>query len=488
MAAPCGSQDTCKTPVFVAPIPVLKTEEIRLSKSVFSQEDKVKGIYSHYFSSYTDAAFNSNIGLSLQEVCYVIDKYSAETSVTPLAFMMALHFAWKYPEGHYGGVIWKMCRQQYAFKVWKAVNVIEAFMNEIKMENRLKSAICIDGPAAYCTLHTDSSDFMVHRPQNKEDQKEILHVQEKKVCHAICHSRICQHWRLTLGVIWEGLVEKLHFFERVGADGAYLCRRDPMYKCPHRKPRGGQLTPGQVQQNAAFGNYRSIVENIFARTKQFACMRDWRHKRSQHPIIARFVFQLVQVKQKFRPIRKLGISPEEHAELTVTSWRDAEREGVPAIMPESKSKRKPDRRGRVRRRKRKLPSRPEHERKRAILESLPSALQRDATTEANESDDADEEALQLNDDVSESAHGLLEDTDSGSSGDEQKNSGHETGAETDYGVEDRVVNRRGRNHRVAKMGALLGMRAACLNGEKMDRLMRRARRREKSQGINIIAE
>ncbi|GAB5357054.1 hypothetical protein AAMO2058_000341200 [Amorphochlora amoebiformis] len=270
-----------------------------------------------------------------------------------------------------------------------------------------------------------------------------------------------------------------------------------MYKCPHRKPRGGQLTPGQVQQNAAFGNYRSIVENIFARTKQFACMRDWRHKRSQHPIIARFVFQLVQVKQKFRPIRKLGISPEEHAELTVTSWRDAEREGVPAIMPESKSKRKPDRRGRVRLRKRKLPSRPEHERKRASVakptygvssQSLPSALQRDATTEANESDDADEEALQLNDDVSESAHGLLEDTDSGSSGDEQKNSGHETGAETDYGVEDRVVNRRGRNPRVAKMGALLGMRAACLNGEKMDRLMRRARRREKSQGINIIAE
>ncbi|GAB5370684.1 hypothetical protein AAMO2058_001514400 [Amorphochlora amoebiformis] len=37
-------------------------------------------------------------------------------------------------------------------------------------------------------------------------------------------------------------------------------------------------------------------------------------------------------------------------------------------------------------------------------DSLPSALQRDATTEANESDDADEEALQLNDDVSESVH------------------------------------------------------------------------------------
>jgi len=47
-------------------------------------------------------------------------------------------------------------------------------MDEIKMENRLKSALCIDGPAAYCNLHTDSSDFMVNRPKMKTSKSMLL--------------------------------------------------------------------------------------------------------------------------------------------------------------------------------------------------------------------------------------------------------------------------------------------------------------------------
>uniref|UniRef100_A0A7S0CVG0 Uncharacterized protein n=2 Tax=Amorphochlora amoebiformis TaxID=1561963 RepID=A0A7S0CVG0_9EUKA len=116
-------------------------------------DEKIKGIYTHYFNRYNKASFNSNLGISLEECCYAVDKYcGAKTGVSPLDFLMALHFAWKYPEGHYGGVIWKICKQTYSEKVWKAICIIEAFMDEIKMENRLKSAIWIDGPAAVFTL------------------------------------------------------------------------------------------------------------------------------------------------------------------------------------------------------------------------------------------------------------------------------------------------------------------------------------------------
>ncbi|GAB5361266.1 hypothetical protein AAMO2058_000698600 [Amorphochlora amoebiformis] len=316
-------------------------------------------MYSHYFSRYNGASFNSNLGLSLQEFCYVVDTYCSKSTVSPLEFMMALHFAWKYPEGNYGAVIWNMCRQTYAFKVWKAINTMEAFMDEIKMENRLKSAIFIDGPAAYCSLHTDSSDFMINRPKDKTQQKKHWTFKRRKfamryaIAVAANTGDLC--WLSSgypAGSIsdlninrGEGLVERLQFFERVGADGAYLCRRDPMYKCPHRKPRGGQLTDRQVHENDAFGNCRSIVENVFARTKQFACMTKWRHKRDQHPIMARFVFQLIQVKQKFRPIRRLGVSSQDYSELAAATWQDAEHEGVPVpVVPESKkAKRRPER-------------------------------------------------------------------------------------------------------------------------------------------------
>mmetsp|Transcript_4684 Transcript_4684/g.7140 ORF Transcript_4684/g.7140 Transcript_4684/m.7140 type:complete len:84 (+) Transcript_4684:405-656(+) len=68
-------------------------------------------------------------------------------------------------------------------------------------------------------------------------------------------------------------------------------------------------------------------------------MRQWRHSRDQHPIIARFVFQLIQVKQRFRPIRRIGLTPKEQADLAAATWREAEREGVPVIAPENKSRR-----------------------------------------------------------------------------------------------------------------------------------------------------
>jgi len=442
---------------------------------------KNQRIYSHYFNRFNESAFNSNLGLSLQECCYAVDKYCGQrTGVSCLDFLMALHFAWKYPEGHYGGTIWKMCRQKHSEKVWRTLSIVEAFMDEIKFENRLKSAIFMDGPDAYCSMHTDSSDFMINRPSDSAEAKKHYTYKRRKFAMRYAIAVAAN----TGDVCWlssghpagsisdlninrrEGLVEGLQFFERVGADGAYLCRRDPMYKCPHRKPRGGELTEQQIRENDAFGNYRSIVENVFARVKQFACMTRWRHNRERHSIVARFVFQLIQIKQKFRPIRRLGLSKKEHEELAAANWRAAELHGVPAIVPEAK-------RTRRRPRERKNQPRLGRRRKAARIARMPRG---EIKIGSGSGDDADEADASCNSYI-QPGDPLSSDTDSGSSGREIAN---DTAVETDYGIsEDRIKATRGRAPRMAKVGALLGMRAASLHGEKVDRLMRRKARRNR---------
>ncbi|GAB5365851.1 hypothetical protein AAMO2058_001093900 [Amorphochlora amoebiformis] len=225
-----------------------------------------------------------------------------KSTVTSLELLLALPFAWKYPEGHRphsGGVTWKMCRQTYAVKMWRSINLLEAFMDEIKMENRLKSALCIDGPAA-----TAASTRALQEHKEGKSQRE--------------------------------------------------CKR-------RRRTHRVAIPPSSSPPSPSLPSPSSS-----------------------------------------------------------------------ASQPES------------------------------------SAIQDEVESESGA--DADD---------SESVH--VEDTDSGSSSDDGKDQAHdETGGETDYGVEDRIINRRGRAPRVSKMGAVLGMRAACLQGEKMDRLvMRRARRRQK---------
>lgn len=97
-------------------------------------------------------------------------------------------------------------------------------------------------------------------------------------------------------------VEELHlmedtveFFEKIGADGVYKCRHDPIYKVPHRKPNNGVLTEQQKDENNSFSADRVVVENVFSRLKQWGCMRNWRHAYDKQVIAAQFVFQLVQV-------------------------------------------------------------------------------------------------------------------------------------------------------------------------------------------------
>ena len=116
----------------------------------------------------------------------------------------------------------------------------------------------------------------------------------------------------------------------MGADGIYKCRTEPVYVTPHRKPRGGELSAEQKAENDTFGGHRSIVENVFSRVKQFRSMREWRHTCAQHEIMIRFVFQVVQVKNVFRPVRA-GDRWDEPG--TAASWVEARQKGTAPVVP-----------------------------------------------------------------------------------------------------------------------------------------------------------
>ena len=308
-----------------------------------SRRQAWKDLYAKYFHRYSDSSFNSNLGLSLEEVCYVDAKYAPRCNLTKLDIMIGLHFAWRYPKQEEGAAIFKMSRPTYADRCWKAPIMIGVHGDEIKISNRHKDAVLIEGPEEYVTMMTDSSDFLVSKPgRSRVEQKRHYTFKNRKFAYryAIAVSTQTGHlcWvsrgdpagsvsDLTINRR-EGLAEKVRFFERIGADGAYKCRRDPVYKTPHRKPRGGSLTDAQQRENAAFSSRRVIVENVFSRVKQCATMQKWRHRRENHPTMADFVFQLTQVKNIHRPIRAVEDTPARRIAVQ-ESWREAEIRGAP---------------------------------------------------------------------------------------------------------------------------------------------------------------
>ncbi|GAB5373462.1 hypothetical protein AAMO2058_001753600 [Amorphochlora amoebiformis] len=224
---------------------------------------------------------------------------------------------------------------------------------EITMDHRFKNCIRLDGPTQYCSLFTDSSDFCVNAPASTNDRKKHYSFKRRGygMRYAIAVSTdtgdIC--WlsdgdpagsKGDITINREGgLSSKLKFFERIGADGAYLCRKDPEYVCPIRRPRGGSLTEWQISWNNDHSRDRTIVENVFSRVKQFKSMRSWHHDRNVHPQIAHLVFGLVQVKNKFPPLREFVRNEAYKAEVK-RSWAMAERLGTIAKAPQPQTKRR----------------------------------------------------------------------------------------------------------------------------------------------------
>eukprot|EP00466_Bigelowiella_natans_P007633 jgi/Bigna1/71268/fgenesh1_pg.15_\ len=262
-------------------------------------------LYERYFHRFSNEAWVSMFGLSLQEVQYLWDKYRYETGLLRKDVLLALHFVWVYPTQQQGAAIWKMHRNTYNYKCWVPVVTLGAHMHEIKLEARKSNLIRASGPASHVTLYVDATDCPIGKPKLKEDQRRFWTFKNrafaKRYVAAVSVSTGDLCWRLGGG--GERLDTQVEWFERIGGDGAYLCRRDPKYVTPRRKPRGRPMPAADSDSNRAFGATRVIVENVFSRLKGWRVMTSWRHHRDLHDVAASLVFQLTQVKNKFRPVR-----------------------------------------------------------------------------------------------------------------------------------------------------------------------------------------
>ena len=308
-----------------------------------SRRQAWKDLHAKFFHKCSASSFNSNLGLSLEEVCYLDAKHGPRCGLSKLDIMIGLHFAWRCPKQEEGAALFKMSRPTCAERCWKAPMLMGVHGDEMKMENRHQDAVLMEGPAECVTLMTDSSDFLVPKPGSSrvEQKRHCTFKNRKFACRcAIAVSTQTGHlcWvsrgdpagsvaDLTMNRR-EGLAEKVRFFERIGADGACKCMRDPVHITPNRKPRGGELTEAEQQENTAFSRRRVTVENVFSRVKQWASMQKWRHRRENHPTMADFVFQLTQIKNLHRPIRAMADTPARRAAVQAT-WREAEEKGVP---------------------------------------------------------------------------------------------------------------------------------------------------------------
>eukprot|EP00466_Bigelowiella_natans_P007636 jgi/Bigna1/60773/fgenesh1_kg.15_\ len=199
--------------------------------------------------------------------------------------MLTQHFAWRCPTTEEGAAVWRCCRQTHADKALSGTGTLGTVVrhNETKKENRFKDRIILHGPASCCSMMTDCADFCVTKPATKEEQKRHWTFKRRSFAHrhgtavGVTTGDLCwvsegdpagSKGDLTI-TRRDGSLEGMKFFERMGADGAHLCKKDPEMTCPHRKKRNQSLTQAQRQWNTEFSRHRSTVENVFSRVEQF---------------------------------------------------------------------------------------------------------------------------------------------------------------------------------------------------------------------------
>lgn len=80
------------------------------------------------------------------------------------------------------------------------------------------------------------------------------------------------------------------------ADKAYQSQDHPELITPHKKPKGGALTPEQIEENRKIAQERIYVEHGIRRVKAFRILRqDYRLALGLYPMIAHAVVGLVQL-------------------------------------------------------------------------------------------------------------------------------------------------------------------------------------------------
>ena len=164
--------------------------------------------------------------------------------------LIGLHFAWQCPTQESGAATFQMSRSTHLSLCWRPVVLLANLMKEIQLQHRYRNVVVIEGTSAFVTLMTDTTDIRIKKPAEGVDRRRCWSFKNKKWGHrvGICVSRlsgdICHLTRAyPAGQCNDILVNRaeriptlVKFFERIGADGIYRCRSEPVYVTPERKP------------------------------------------------------------------------------------------------------------------------------------------------------------------------------------------------------------------------------------------------------------
>jgi hypothetical protein len=152
----------------------------------------------------------------------------------------------------------------------------------------------------------DSFETPVRRPSIQERQRRVYSGKKKR--HTLKTQIVTdqQGEILTLSAGHPGPKADLKLYEEVPlpepiahtprlGDKAYCSQDHPEIQTPHKKPRGGELTPQQKAENKEISRQRMVVEHGIRRVKGWRILRDeYRLALGLFPMVASAVVGLIQ--------------------------------------------------------------------------------------------------------------------------------------------------------------------------------------------------
>jgi hypothetical protein len=153
----------------------------------------------------------------------------------------------------------------------------------------------------------DSFETPVNRPSDAERQRRIYSGKKKR--HTLKTQVICDQdgELLCIEAGHRGPKSDIKLYEetdfpaelmgkpRLG-DKAYQSKDHPEIRTPHKKPKGGELTPEQKAENKEINRQRVVIEHVIGRVKGWRIVRDqYRLAMGLFPMVASAVVGLVQL-------------------------------------------------------------------------------------------------------------------------------------------------------------------------------------------------
>ena len=293
-----------------------------------------KQFHAHFGGRYTERRTCALLGHSHLELRYFLDRYVPNERCMR-DVLIGLYNVKVYPTVDVGAAQFRVGRSTYHDAAVWLPQVVGAAMREISLDNRLSAHVETAGINAFQALTTDGTDANCTKPGiaahvlDPRAAKKHYTFKNRKFAYRYVtlvnleNGHLCYVSRGDPASASELTITRRDGFkgmlapgEKISADGVYKCKTEPHFAVPERRAKRRRLPNGrmpphvELSREARARNYQRarrqvVVENVNGRFKQYNIMRMFRGRREDHPMYARFVFELVQMKNFFRPIRRM---------------------------------------------------------------------------------------------------------------------------------------------------------------------------------------